>query len=578
MNKPHKVLTGILLITLSFILIGCSGSGGDPNAPRNPKADLQSLKISISGNTLEENFKPEDLYYTTTVNFQTSSIRITPEVAEEAEETVEISAPDFIEKISSLSSTSPIPLNIGSNLITIKVTAVNGSIIQIYTVDVTRLELSSFTNTNRLTADIPKANDIFGNQLSLSGNTLAIGAPSSEETETGAVYIFDRDNNGDWGQPVKLTASNAGPNDKYGTSVALSGDTLVVGAFLEDSIATGVGGDKFTDDDVGHGNIGAAYVYKRSPGTSEWYEQAYLKPFATTPQSNRNIQFGSNVAIDGDLIAISAVFDKSAATGINGDLEDRSIHLAGAVFVFTRNNGIWSQDAYIKASNTDPIDQFGSSLAVSGNTIAASSRFEDSASPGINGDQSNNASRTSGAVYVFNRSGTTWTQEAYIKASNPGDFDQFGSSLALDGDTLAVGAQFEGSYASGVATNAPNVQEDNSINSSGAVYVYIRTGNTWSQQAYLKSATTQVNGNFGNSVALSGDMLAVGASGELARAGQVHFFTRNSTDWMQQEPNRSSIIGANNFFGSKIDLDNGLLVSSAPNENEKKGAVYVLSQ
>ena len=109
---------------------------------------------------------------------------------------------------------------------------------------------------------------------------------------------------------------------------------------------------------------------------------------------------------------------------------------------------------------------------------------------GINGDQADNTARSAGAVYVFVRQGSTWTQQAYLKASNAGANDLFGGSVALSGDTLAVGAYGEASAATAVNGN----QADNTTVSAGAVYVFVRQGSTWTQQAYLKASNAGAYG------------------------------------------------------------------------------------
>ena len=138
------------------------------------------------------------------------------------------------------------------------------------------------------------------------------------------------------------------------------------------------------------------------------------------------------------------------------------------MYVFTRSGTTWSQQAYLKASNTDAGDAFGSSVSLSGDTLAVGAYYEGSSATGVNGSQSDNSETPrSGAVYIFTRSGRTWSQQAYLKASNTGRDDEFGSSVSLSGDTLAVGARLEDSSATGVNGN----QNDNSAGRSGAVYV-----------------------------------------------------------------------------------------------------------
>ena len=172
-----------------------------------------------------------------------------------------------------------------------------------------------------------------------------------------------------------------------------------------------------------------------------------------------------------------------------------------------RSGTTWTQQAYVKASNTDAGDDFGYSVALDGNTLAVGARQEASNATGIGGDDTDNSAMGRGAVYVFVRSGTSWTQQAYVKASNTEADDWFGHSVALDGDMLAVGARYEDSNATGIDGD----ESDNSAMDSGAVYVFARSGTTWMQQAYVKASNTGAGDWFGQSVALAGDTLAVAA-------------------------------------------------------------------
>ena len=177
---------------------------------------------------------------------------------------------------------------------------------------------------------------------------------------------------------------------------------------------------------------------------------------------------------------------------------------------YYRTAGVWSQQAYIKASNTDDGDHFGVSVALSGDTLAVGTRFEDSAATGIDGDQSDNNAANAGAVYVFTRTAGVWSQQAYVKASNTDAGDGFGVRVALSGDRLAVGARFEGS----AATSIDGDETDNSAANAGAVYLFTRNAGVWSQTDYVKASNTDAGDEFGASIALSGDTLAVGASFE----------------------------------------------------------------
>ena len=388
-----------------------------------------------------------------------------------------------------------------------------------------------------------------------------------------------------------IKASNTGASDHFGRSVAISGDTMVVGAVYEDSAATGINGNQ---NNNGEQNSGAVYVFVRS-GTT-WSQQAYIKASNTQEID----YFGLSVAISGDTIAVGAYGEDSAATGINGDQTNNSANGSGAVYVFSRAGTIWNQQAYIKASNTQALDYFGSSVAISGHTLAVGAHREASAATGVNGDQTNNNANESGAVYVFSRTGTTWSQQAYIKASNTQAGGYFGSSVAISGDTLAVGAYGEASAATGINGD----QTNNGVYYGGAVYVFSRTGTTWSQQAYIKASNTEAGDYFGISVAISGDTLAVGTYGEASAATgingnqtnnsassscAVYVFTRTGTTWSQQAYIKASNTEANDQFGTvaisgdtlavgaygEASAATGINGDQTNNSASDSGAVYV---
>lgn len=322
--------------------------------------------------------------------------------------------------------------------------------------------------------------DLFGHSIALSadGSTLAVGAilESSSATgidgdqsenlalRSGAVYVFTRFGVR-WTQQVYIKASNTNAGDLFGQTVALSrdGSTLAVGAYLESSAASGVNNNQ---DDNSAGGAGAAYVFARTGVT--WSQQAYIK--ASNPDVADLFGFSVSLSGDGSVLAVGAPQEDSAATGVGGLETDNSSLLSGAAYIFRRTDVTWSQEAYIKASNTDPSDHFGSDVKLSpdGATLAAGARNESSSAPGIDGNQADNLTRGSGAVYLFERGGTTWRQRSYVKPSNPGSGDAFGVRIALSNDTLVSGGSFEDSAAIGV--DGP--QADESCMGGGAVYVF----------------------------------------------------------------------------------------------------------
>ncbi|NJM38780.1 MAG: hypothetical protein HC845_13425, partial [Akkermansiaceae bacterium] len=232
-------------------------------------------------------------------------------------------------------------------------------------------------------------------------------------------------------------------------------------------------------------------------------QQAYLK----ASNAGEDDLFGSSVAVSGDTVVVGAEGEDSSTTGVNSTPDELASD-AGAAYVFVRSGGAWSQQAYLKALNAEATDNFGFSVAISGDTVVVGAFLEDSSTTGANSTP-NELTANSGAAYVFARSGTTWSQQAYLKASNPGVNDFFGWSVAVSGDTVVVGAQNEDSSTTGV-NSTPN---ESALN-AGAAYVFARSGTIWSQQAYLKASNTGANDNFGSSVAISGDTVVVGAESE----------------------------------------------------------------
>jgi len=412
----------------------------------------------------------------------------------------------------------------------------------------------------------------------------------------------------------------------FGESVVLSGDgnTLAVGTTEEFSDATGV-----SNGGTGWGGglamaSGAVYVFSRNGGS--WFQQAYIKASNTGALDF----FGASVALsnDGNTLAVSARGESSNARGVSIDgtgEEDNSAGLAGAVYVFSRNGGSWSQQAYVKASNTEAFDRFGTSVALSddGNTLAVGASDESSNATSISMDgtgEEDNSAIEAGAVYVFSRSGSSWLQQAYVKASNAEKWDFFGGSVDLssDGNTLAVGAWRESSNATGISTNGSG-EADNSAEAAGAAYVFGRNGGSWFQQAYVKASNAEAGDFFGGSVDLSGDgnTLVVGASGEdsnatgistdgtgetdnsTAYSGAVYVFSRNGGSWSQQAyVKASNNAETSDSFGDSVALsgDGNTLVVGADreksnatgistdgsgegnNSTENAGAVYVFNR
>jgi T5SS/PEP-CTERM-associated repeat protein len=413
--------------------------------------------------------------------------------------------------------------------------------------------------------------DLFGQAVAVFEDALlVVGVPGEDSNATGidgdrtndnapnsgAAYVFAPRvvfGTNIWAEQAYLKAGNSGPGDAFGHAVAMSGELIVIGAPGDDSSAP---------------DSGAAYVFVRNGAT--WSQQAYLK--ASNP--GMGARFGTSVAVWGDTLVVGARGESSNATGVNANQGNDSATNSGAAYVFVRSGTTWTQRAYLKASNTGTGDRFGTSVAVWGDTLVVGALGESSNATGVNGNQSNNSAPDSGAAYVFVRNGTNWVQRAYLKASNTESNDQFGASVTIAGDTVVVGAPFEDSNATGINGG----QGDNSATDAGAAYVFVRSGTSWIQRAYLKAGNTGVGDLFGTSVAASGNLIIAGAPREGSNAsgvagdptnntapesGAVYVFLRTGTSWVEQAYLKGDMQGAGDSFGTSVAVSGDSVVGGA---------------
>jgi hypothetical protein len=429
-------------------------------------------------------------------------------------------------------------------------------------------------------------------------------------------------------QVAYLKASNAGAGDHFGcggglqghagNAVAISrdGSTIAFGAHHEKSSAKGINGNQ--NDDSFY-SAGAVYVFVRSGDT--WAQQAYIK--ASNTGENDNFGYFVALSADGNTLAVTAQWEDSAATGVNGNQNDDSMPQSGAAYVFVRTGNTWSQQAYIKASNTgrvpatseefDDGDQFGTALTLSGdgNTLAIGAISEDSGATGVNADQKDDSKLSAGAVYVFARRGASWAQQVYLKPKQIDAGDLFGFSLALsaNGNVLAVGHYEEDG--SSTVTNGPI---DENLGGAGAICMFNRNGTTWTQTAYLKSLTPDGGDSLGAFVAISddGNTIAANALDEDTMAngvnavrqgdrvlntssGAAYVFVNENGMWKQQASFKPSNIGKEDWFGVRFGLSGdgnilaiaGSLEDSAAqgidgnqedNSADEAGAVYLFTR
>ncbi|MBI4995616.1 MAG: FG-GAP repeat protein [Rhodocyclales bacterium] len=450
------------------------------------------------------------------------------------------------------------------------------------------------------------ATDQLGYSVAIDGDTMVVGALGEASNQTtitngstasadnsvawaGAAYVFRRSGTS-WVQEAFLKAPNSGGGDFFGESVAVNGDTVVVGASGESSNQTTITNGAAASADNSAASAGAAYVYKRT-GTT-WAQEAYLK----APNAGAGDDFGYSVAVAGDTVVVGAHSEASNQTTItNGTTAsaDNSAAQAGAAYVFKRTGTAWAQQAYLKAANAGANDEFGFSVAIHGDTVVVGAKGEASNQTTItNGTtaSADDSAAAAGAAYVFKRSGTTWAQEAYLKAPNAGAGDHFGESVAINGETIVVGASGEASSQT-TPTNGTTASGNNSALEAGAAYVFKRTGTTWAQEAYLKAPNAEAGDFFGASVALSGDIAVVGAPHEssnrttvingtsgssdnsAASAGAAYVFKRTGTTWARQAYLKAPNAESDDYFGISVAVSGTSVVAGAQRESSSQTSV-----
>jgi hypothetical protein len=317
----------------------------------------------------------------------------------------------------------------------------------------------------------------FGESVALSGDTALVGG-YTDSRDQGAAYVFVRSGTG-WKLQAKLTAADGAAGDVFGTSVALSGDTALVGASYD-----GVGDNE---------NQGSAYVFVRS-GT-DWSQQAKLTAADGAPYD----RFGESVALAGDTALVGAGDD---------DIRTAPRPDEGSVYVFLRSGGTWNLQQKLTSPDLVENDHFGAALAISGETALVGTE---------------NGNMEPGAAYVFTRAAGHWDYQAKLTAPDGAYGDQFGDAVALSGDTAIVGV-----------ANALILKNEN----QGSAHVFVRSGSVWTHQAQLLAADGDEGDFFGIAVALNGDTALIGASSHDARyslsQGSAYVFVRSGTDWTQE--------------------------------------------
>ncbi len=375
------------------------------------------------------------------------------------------------------------------------------------------------TEIARLTAADGEEGDSFGAPVCLSGGMLVVGARYDDNErgrDAGAAYVFE-DVGGVWTQTAKLVASDGEEGDHFGCAVGLSGDVIAVGAYL--------------DDDLGE-RAGSAYVFERVGGT--WVQAAKILPADGAAYDG----YGFSVAASGESVLVGSFND------------DDMGNFSGSAYVFERVGGEWAEAAKLTASDGAPWDYFGYVVSLGGDVAVAGAYLDD------------DMGSSSGAAYVFERTGGAWTQVAKLTAPDGAAGDEFGRSVCVAEGAIVVGAPGDdGAY----TTN------------SGSAYVFERVDGSWTLAAKLTASDARPQDMFGSAVSVSGDTLVVGAQGDddgVPDSGSAYVFRRVGGEWFEGARMMASDYARSWRFGSAVWVEGRTALIGAPGA-DPGGAAYV---
>ena len=346
--------------------------------------------------------------------------------------------------------------------------------------------------------------DDFGRAIGVSGDTLAVGAPSDNEgvADTGSVHVFVHQGS-TWVLQQELLGSPPGPGSELGAALAVQDDVLIAGA-------RGQSDGNWTQPGF---HRGAALVFRREAGV--WAQEAFLQPAAVAAHD----QMGFAVGLDGDVAVAGAPFADPAG------------EQSGRVWVFRRVAGLWTEEASLVAPDGAAGQRFGMSVALSGNTLAIGAAGAAGTAP------------EAGAVYVYVHGGSGWALQQKAVAIDGQRGDRLGESVALDLDTLVAGAPRRDVAGQGNA---------------GALAVFTRTAGVWQQQDWLSSPTPHAVDNLGTAVALQGDLVVAGSPDVDAAqpmGGAALLWQRSAGDWSLLSTLLSPLTTPGDACGVSVALD-----------------------
>ena len=390
-----------------------------------------------------------------------------------------------------------------------------------YSITQSLADTINWDDITQLSANDATINNRFGYDVAIDGDTSIVGTrpDDDDETDFGSAYIIVQNQYGDWIEQTKLTADDEAVGSFFGRTVAIDGDTVVVGAFGESELGS---------------QAGAAYVFVRSD--NNWIQQAKL----TADDGAAGDRFGVDVAISGDTVVVGASRDDDNGTN------------SGSAYIFVRNDNIWTQQAKINADDGNDYDEFGRFIAVESDIVLVGAVY-------------NNAQGSdSGAVYIYERSDTNWTQQTKLLPDDGSAGDEFGANLSMSGNSLIVGAHRD---------------NDNGAD-SGSAYIYIYDGANWNQQAKLLPNDGSPNDFFGWSVSIFDDIAVVGAlqnNGLGADAGAAYVFQRTNNFWSFHSKLTAPDGVAGDVFGRSVSISQDMILVGADRKDTNgtnSGSVY----
>ncbi len=390
------------------------------------------------------------------------------------------------------------------------------------------------------------ASDLYGISVAISGDYAIVGAYNEDHdvagTNTlinpGSAYIL-QNVAGTWTQVQKIVASDRSGGDLFGYSVSINGDYAIVGAYNEDQDATGANTLS---------NAGSAYIFQNIAGT--WTEVQKI----VASDRNTDDFFGCSVSISGDMAIIGAYQEDENASG------GATLSNPGSAYVFQNNAGTWTQMQKIVSSDRSAVDNFGYSVAISGNyaIVGAYSEDENASGGGTLTDP--------GSAYIFLNTAGTWAQVQKIVASDRAVSDYFGYSVAISGDYAIVGAYQEDEDASGA----------NTLTNAGSAYIFVNNAGTWSQAQKIVNSDRAAGDQFGCNVSISGDYAIIGANLEdedaagantFNTAGSAYIIKNTAGTWTQSQKIVANDRANGDLFGTAVGISGTSIIAGAYQED-----------